>query len=769
MKRRIAFACALMAMATDAAAQTEEKALPAVEVTGTPSFAERNQIPGTSESVTSGQIEQSVNLVNVEDALKYLPSLIVRKRNFGDQFAPLATRTSGLGQSARSLVYADGVLLSTLIGNNNSNSTPRWSLVAPEEIERIDVLYGPFSAAYAGNSMGAVVEMTTRMPEKFEASVKAVAAWQDFSLYSTSDTYNTTQLGALLGSREGALSWRIAASHLDSHSQPLTIVTLARPATPSAAGTPVTGAINDSNRTGAPIVVIGAGGLEDKRQDTAKIKLAYDFTPEWRASYTLGVFQNEVSSAVQTYLRNAAGQPVYSGNVNILGYNYNIGATSFSSSSGRYTWSQEHLSQALTLKSDMRGDWDWEAVLSRFDYQRDQQRFPGTALPAADLGGAGSIQSLTGTGWSTLDLKGFWRPQGRGGAHQVSFGTHYDQYNLISTLYNTTNWIAGDPGTTATDSRGKTRTTALWAQDAWQLAELWRLTLGGRQESWRAFDGYNFSAAPASSVSQPTLTSSKFSPKASLAWQATSDWQVTASYGTAYRFPTVSELYQAVTVAGVIYTPNPNLRPERAHSGELAFERAARNGRLRISFFQEDLRDGLISQNSTIPGTTQIGSSVQNIDKIRSRGIEIVGERRDVAVKGLDLLGSVTWVDSNILSDPGFRNAAGVLTDVTGKYTPNIPRLKASGLATYRYDERWSGSLGARYSARVWATVDNTDTYPHTFQGFEDYFVVDMRVNYQVDPHARLSLGVDNLNNQKYYLFHPFPQRTVFAELKADF
>jgi hypothetical protein len=28
---------------------------------------------------------------------------------------------------------------------------------------------------------------------------------------------------------------------------------------------------------------------------------------------------------------------------------------------------------------------------------------------------------------------------------------------------------------------------------------------------------------------------------------------------------------------------------------------------------------------------------------------------------------------------------------------------------------------------------------------------------------------VDNLTNRDYFLFHPFPQRTVFAELKYDF
>ena len=743
-----------------------DNALPEVTVREAPSVAERNQLPATSESVTAERLADTVNLVNVEDGLKYFPSLIVRKRNFGDQQAPLATRTSGLGQSARSLIYADGILLSALIGNNNTSASPRWSLVTPEEIESIEVLYGPFSAAYPGNSMGAVVEITTRMPKKFEASAMVQGAAQDFSLYGTKDTYRSWQAGALLGARAGDLSWRLSANHLDAQTQPLTVVTLLQPAAPSPAGTPVTGAYLDRNRLGQPIAVIGVGGIESKEIDNAKLRLAYDITPQWQAAYTVGVFQNDVHADVQTYLRNAAGQPVYSGNVNIEGFNYNIGAGSFSSTSGFYRWQQEHIAQGLSLKSDLRGEWDWEASASLFDFNRDQLRFPGTALPGAQNGGPGTLQSMNGTGWGTLDLKGFWRPQGRQGAHQASFGAHYDQYKLANTSYATGDWISGGPGAVTADSRGRTSTAALWAQDAWRFAERLRLTLGGRQESWRAFDGVNFSAAPASNVMQPELSESKFSPKASLSWDMREDLIATLSYGTAYRFPTVTELYQSVTVSGVVFTPNPDLRPERARSMELALERTLARSRLRASLFYEGLTDALIAQNSTIPGTNVIGSSVQNIDRVRSLGLELAAQASDVAMRGLDLQGSFTWVDSRIVSDPNFRNAAGNLADVSGKRTPNIPRFKASGIATYRYDDRWSGALGARYSDRVWATLDNTDINPSTYQGFESYFVVDARLNYRLDRSWRASVGIDNLGNDKYYLFQPFPQRTVIAELR---
>ena len=125
-----------------------------------------------SASVTATTARTTINLIDTQDAVKYLPSVFIRKRNNGDTQATIGTRVWGVGSSARTLVYADGVLLSALIANNNNIGGPRWGLVGPSEITRVDMMYGPFSAAYAGNSMGAVMEITTRMPEKFEGSVE---------------------------------------------------------------------------------------------------------------------------------------------------------------------------------------------------------------------------------------------------------------------------------------------------------------------------------------------------------------------------------------------------------------------------------------------------------------------------------------------------------------------------------------------------------------------------------------------------------------------
>jgi hypothetical protein len=139
------------------------------------------QIPTTIEGITAAEIARGINATDAEDALKYLPSLLVRKRYIGDyNHAVLSTRASGTGNSARSAVYADGILLSNYLGNG-ATFAPRWGMVTPRKIERVDVLYGPFSAAYGGNSVGAVVDYVTRMPRRFEAHAKLSLAHQPFS------------------------------------------------------------------------------------------------------------------------------------------------------------------------------------------------------------------------------------------------------------------------------------------------------------------------------------------------------------------------------------------------------------------------------------------------------------------------------------------------------------------------------------------------------------------------------------------------------------
>ena len=79
--------------------------------------------------------------------------------------------------------------------------------------------------------------------------------------------------------------------------------------------------------------------------------------------------------------------------------------------------------------------------------------------------------------------------------------------------------------------------------------------------------------------------------------------------------PTVTELYQAVTIGTILSVPNPNLKPERANSYELAAEYKKDDSDLRVSLFREDIANALLSQTAPLlPGSTTLFSFVQNVD-----------------------------------------------------------------------------------------------------------------------------------------------------------
>ena len=219
---------------TDPEAQTAPQQMPAVTVVAPPGGPEippvspqieRYSPPNTIVSTDRQRIDQTVNIVDTEDAVKYMPSVFLRKRNYGDTQAVIATRTWGVNSSARTLVYADDILLTALIANNNTLGAPRWGLISPEEIKGIDMLYGPFSAAYPGNSIGGVMLLTTRMPEKLEATLKQTNAVQTFGYYSTHDAFTTSNTAGTIGSKVGAFSFFLSANREESFSQPLTFVT----------------------------------------------------------------------------------------------------------------------------------------------------------------------------------------------------------------------------------------------------------------------------------------------------------------------------------------------------------------------------------------------------------------------------------------------------------------------------------------------------------------------------------------------------------------
>jgi iron complex outermembrane recepter protein len=731
---------------------------------GSPPIKQRFALPQESFSITAKEIDETINLKDPEDAVKYLPSLFVRKRNDGDNQAVLATRTWGLSSSARTLIYYDDLLVSALIGNNNSGASPHWNLISPEAIARIDFLDGPFSAAYPGNSIGGVLLITSKMPDHAFAIAKETVSIQPWNQYDTKNAYPSSQTSAAAGNRVGKLSWLVTANYQDTYQQPLTYTTNGS----IPAGT--SGAIPALNKQGGIADVVGTGTLAHSQQTSGNARLAYDVTPQVQATYSLGVWNNVQTSNPQTYLTSTAtGLPTFGG------------LSAFASN--KYIWDQTHLSNAISLKSDTRGMFDFDLSASSYNYLQDIMFNPFTVTPTGvGFSENGKITRNDGTNWQNADAKGIWRPFGFDGSQEISFGLHGDRYYLDNPVFASSVWNATSStgtGQLYSDGIGETLTGALWVQDAWKIDPELKLTLGGRLENWRAQDGFNLNTTTSATgaitstaaINQPGLSSTNFSPKVSLSYDPNKDWNITANFGEAYRYPTVTELYQNISVDGVATFANPNLTPEQDLNAELNIERKWNDGRTRLTLFDERVYNAIISQTTDVTSSTNGAqvptTTIGNVAAIRMQGFELSAQKDNIAIKGLLLFGSATYVDSRILSDPTFVSTTGTTAD--GKRVPNVPIWRATLGATYRPNESWAFTMAARYSGKQFSTLDNTDTVSHVFGAFDYYTVVDMKVHYTATQNFSFDFGIDNLFNEQYFLFHPFPGRTYVLAGKYTF
>jgi iron complex outermembrane receptor protein len=173
--------------------------------------------------------------------------------------------------------------------------------------------------------------------------------------------------------------------------------------------------------------------------------------------------------------------------------------------------------------------------------------------------------------------------------------------------------------------------------------------------------------------------------------------------------------------------------------------------------FYQDIEDAIFS----FQGLNQFGtvvSSYKNIDEVRQYGLEVIFEGRDLLIPRLDLDFSVSWMDARTV-----RSAANPAAE--DRKFPRIPDWRANGNLRYAFTPAVRGSVGWRYATRPNSDLfglQRGDAY-----GFQtEYFFVDARVSWDLNEHAQLSIGVDNVANTQAYVSHPLPQRTGFAEFR---
>jgi iron complex outermembrane recepter protein len=227
----------------------------------------------------------------------------------------------------------------------------------------------------------------------------------------------------------------------------------------------------------------------------------------------------------------------------------------------------------------------------------------------------------------------------------------------------------------------------------------------------------------------------------------------------AYRFPTVTELFQSRTTGGFLVQSDPDLEPEDATSYDVSltrrFEVGGGRAKASVAVFREDVSDAIFNQYNVL----QLATFNTSIGRVLTQGLELNLAAFSMLARRFDLDASLVYQHSEIRENAN--NPATVGNDF-----PRIPNWRGKMLATWRPLEKLSTSVGLGYEGKQYNLIDNSDDRSGGYGYMSEYFLVDLKIGYRLTDNLETSLGVDNVTDELVYYYHPYPRRTYSATLR---
>ena len=730
----------------------------------------------TPSSVLTQEDMVAINSSTTEDLVKYEPSIVIRKRYIGDSNGTLGLRGSNMFATARSMVFADGVPLHYLLQTRWSGA-PRWTMVSASEIAQVEILYGPFSAEYSGNSMGGVVLIETAIPQKREVHMNLDYFAQDFSSYGFNDRLNGYKTFFSYGDKIGDLSIYFSYNRLENESQPQSYYFDG--STPAAGAMVVTGGIpgkdvfgNEAlNKTsqydGDKIFYFGDTGIEKALTDNFKIKLGYDFD-NWSGLLNIAYEdRSTLRDSPNSYLTNLSGETVWSGNFVQNGEGIKIPTSRLGSSE----LDRRSLSTGLRIKGKLTESTRFEANVSDFRILEDNSRASSHSLQDPLFAGRGQTTDYEDTGWQTLEGKFVFSDVGINGIELIS-GARYEAYELNLDVFNSSNWKQGDNAGFASRSGGETNIVAAFLQMNWDVNPRWNLALGGRYEQWESKSGY-FSKDAANTpefdlVNVADADRDQFSPKFSVGYIPVENWLLRYSLAKAYRFPVVEELFTQTQNYSSVVQAQPDLKPENGLHHNLMLEKQLETGYARINIFTETVQDAIESQTTFLPSGSTVPSvtTFSSIDEVETDGIEFILNRYGLLIPELDLRFNLAYTRSIITDNSTVEaNNPMAIKSIEGNDYPRMPRWRGNVMLTYHATDHWDFSGNVQYADKSFGRLDNTDIAEQVMGAQDGYTRLGIKTTYDFTDSLEASFGIDNLTDEESYVAHPWPGRSYYLSL----
>jgi vitamin B12 transporter len=493
-------ALALLAAPTGIPAQSVPPASESVVVTATAEPEEEKELGSATTVITREQIERS-GRIGVVELLRSVPALdVVRSGSDGSVTSVFLRGTN----STQTLVLVDGVRV-------NSPYFPGYDFsgLTTENVERVEIVRGPFSALYGSEAIGGVIQIFTRAPRA------------GFSGGATAEGGNSGQASASAFLTAGSPKLAAAASYRFAN-------------------------------------VEGDRPNSDWRENNGSARL------DWQPSESARV------SLEGSILDGNVGNPGPVGAPN-------------PSARGIFREERVALPASFALSPGNRLTASIASVWSKPAYED----------PEAGFSSETNARSLQAQVADTATL----------GPHSVTAIASWNRSTVT------------DASTYGTALDGQS--TTIWGVGLQDTVTIGRFFATGGIR----YDGNSqFGDA--------------VSPRLTLAWLSRDErWKVRAAAGSAFRAPTVGELYYP-------FFGNPDLEPERSVSWEAGAEAYfGKGGRAEATVFWNDLKDLIVYDFAA--------SKNENVGRARTQGVE-VGWRQQLA-RPLAVEATYTYLDTEDL------------------------------------------------------------------------------------------------------------------------
>ena len=689
----------------------QEFSLDTMVVTATRTAMTVKETPSTVEIVDSKKLEQT-QAKTLHDALK--GALGVNVFNDFQGRSNVSIRGS---KSRHVLIMVDGKRLGGELSYNSANA---WDVdrIRMEDVEKVEIIRGPAGALYGSDAIGGVINVITKTPEKTTASVNYEYGWYEDGKGAgyKSNLY--------LQGAEKQYSYKVNAGL--NNSRPYQI-----------------SAVDEANFYG--------------EEQPLSLNVGYTFDNGNKLSFDFSRLKEDTH---RTYLSKKKMTDTFSLTGTEAVFNKN-----------------KRTDYAVTYQgSDDINNWLFRAYKSVFDKEYAKNtKYPSMGggmpggMPGGRPGGSTSGTTMPPTGGTTMPPTG-------GGAGGDSMGgamaslirpINDDVKRTLSVFEGNNSWTLSD--------KNKLTAGFEYRQDKSEGTRLKKAntSLSGNAYTARDRAEINYWAAYVQDELKPNEKwliipsvrfdhSDKFgnevTSRLATTYNAADDVRVKAVVGQGYKTPTVNELYhfwemyaQVARNEGEFYVGNPDLKPEKSLSYELAIEKDwGDKTTVHFGLFRNELKD-MIQEFDTGMKTTDNPTLYPGIGKDRIMTYKNIPE---ATMQGAELSAS------HKLAKDIYLNLGYTFLDAKDKTEGtrliDTSRHQLTFGVSYQPENiyAWDVSFDLVSNLNYYYRDNERSTMKDPVYDSKNFTIANIMTSKYINKDTKIYLGIDNISNhQNFGLF----------------